>query len=100
MSGIVNTQPPEQLKAAWPIDDPETLLWRGAGRVTGQRADRATELVATWQPELDIRFRPEPDDAEDLTLFLDEERDEVRLRLPELGIDTPATPGGTASGGG
>lgn len=99
MSGIGSSPPLAPLTPAWSIDHPETLLWRGAGRVTGQRADRQTELVATWQPELDIRFRQEPDDAEDLELFCDAERGEVRLRLPELGIDTPATPGGTASGG-
>lgn len=35
MSGIASTQPPEQLKAAWPIDDPETLV------------EHFTELTAT-----------------------------------------------------
>ncbi|MGH3843868.1 MAG: hypothetical protein ACRDS0_20840 [Pseudonocardiaceae bacterium] len=99
MSCAGNPQPSAPLTAAWSIDQPETVLWRGAGRVTGQRAERETELVVTWRPELDVRFRQEADDAEDLALFCDEERGEVRLRLRELGIDTSATPDGTASGG-
>lgn len=99
MSGVGRPHPSAPLSSAWSINHPETLLWRGAGRVTGQRAERETELVVTWQPELNVCFRQEPDDAEDLELFLEEQRGEVRLRLPELGIDTPVTPGGAASGG-
>ncbi|MGH3838536.1 MAG: hypothetical protein ACRDSF_23010 [Pseudonocardiaceae bacterium] len=67
MSGIGSSPPLAPLTPMWSIDYPETLLWRGAGRVTGQRAERETELVATWQPELDVR--QEPDDAEDSELL-------------------------------
>jgi hypothetical protein len=61
--------------------------------------DRETELAVTWQPELVVHFRQEPDDVEDLKLFLDAEHGEVRLRLPVFGIDTPAILDGTASDG-
>lgn len=100
LSDTSSPQPVGPLAAAWSIDTQETVLLRGAGRITGQSQDRETELFATWQPELDVRFRQKPNDVEDLEWFFAPRRDEVQLRLLEYGIDAPVVPEGGGSHGG